>query len=157
MGFSTIFLISWLTCACLIVIKKRLTIIENTVIYLIVLIISINFSWIIIEELNLIQITKNPIDYTAYILNRSVIIPGVLVLQLNLFQLSESVINKCLVIVSSLGSLLIISFYQTYFNILEFKHWNFFYELLYLLVLHVLVLFFYKLFKRATRDAVSYV
>jgi hypothetical protein len=155
MGFSAFFLVSWLACASLIVIRKKLTIIENTLIYLIILILSINFSWIIIEEMKLINLTKNPIDYLAYLLHRSVITPMILVIQLNLFQRSESLINKILVIISSLSILLLSSFYQTHFNILEYKHWNFFYELLYFLSLYVLIFIIYKLFKRATEKEVS--
>jgi hypothetical protein len=156
MGFSTFFFIAWLSIASLFVIRKRLSIVENTLIFLLTLLVSINFSWIIIEELKFIDLTKNPIDYTAYLLNRSVITPSIIVLQLNLFYRSDSRINKLLIIGSSVSSLLILSFYQSYFRITEHKQWNYFYELLYFIGLHVMSLASYRIFKRIVKDEVNY-
>lgn len=89
MGFVTFFFLTWLFVLIFAFIRKKLTIVENTLVFLIILIVSINFSWIIIDEMKLITLTKNGFDYTGYLLNRSIIIPILLLIQLNLLGFSQ--------------------------------------------------------------------
>lgn len=84
MGFVVFFFVAWLVVSIFSLIKKKLSIIENTFVFLIILILSINFSWIVIEEWKLISLSKKGFEYTGYLLNRSVILPMLILIQINL-------------------------------------------------------------------------
>ncbi|HYK73133.1 MAG TPA: hypothetical protein VEV44_08430, partial [Pseudoneobacillus sp.] len=86
MGFVVYFFVAWLVISIFTIIKKRLSIVENTLVFLIILILSINFSWIVNEELKLVTISKKGLDYTAFLLNRSIIIPIMIVIHVNLLK-----------------------------------------------------------------------
>src|SRR4051812_32967080 len=97
MGFAFYFFISWLITVIFTVMKKRLTFVENSFVFLLMLIISINFSWIISAELKLVILSKEPLDYTAFMINRSIGIPFIIVVTIN-FMKSVNSIGKSLII-----------------------------------------------------------
>lgn len=63
MGFVVFFFLTWLFVSIFAAMPKKLTFVENTLVYLVILIVSINFSWIVIEELKLMSLTKNGFNY----------------------------------------------------------------------------------------------
>lgn len=156
MGFAIFFFLAWLVMGIFIVIHKELSIVENTFIFLIVLIVIINVSWISIEEMKMINLTKNSINYTAYLINRSIILPLLLILQLNILLKSKTIITKVLTIITSLMIILGLSVLSNYFQITNYLKWNFVNDVIYFLILQLIAFYSYRLFKRVTKKVVGY-
>ncbi|WP_163539238.1 hypothetical protein [Gracilibacillus sp. YIM 98692] len=148
MAIAVFFFASWLVCVAFAVMQKKLSLVENTFVYLIILIVSINFLWIIIEEFKLITLTKNGVDYTAYILNRSVIIPMLIIMQLNLIQKSNSVAKSAVIVIATVAIMLGLSVLSTQFNITTNIKWNFGYDVIYFLTLHLIGYYVFKTFRK---------
>ncbi|CDO04747.1 MFS transporter [Oceanobacillus picturae] len=148
MELAVFFFLSWLAISIFTVINKDLNIVKNTFIFLIILIVSINFSWVINDELKLITLKEKWVPYTAYLLNRSILIPVLVLLQVNLFIKTNSYIKKGIIMVSSIIILLMISFISTRLNMIEFKEWNLWLEAIYLLCLNLIGLISYTLFNK---------
>jgi hypothetical protein len=155
MGFTVFFFLSWLAISIFVVISSREYIVENTFTYLITLTISINFSWIIIDEMNLITLTQKGLPYTAYLLNRSIIIPTLILISLHFLLRSESFMRKLTVTLLAVLVLVVISFSSTALDILTFKKWNLGYEAIYYFALMMLAYFSYHLISRISRDVVN--
>jgi hypothetical protein len=155
MGFIVFFFLSWLIVSIFAVIQKRLSIVENTMIFLIIFSVNIHFSWIIIEELRLIKLSNKGFNYTAFLLNRSVIIPFIMVILINLLQWSKTIISKCLLIFYSVVLLLCFSNLSSFFDIIDFKKWNYGFEAIYFLLLALVAISATKLFRRFSRNEVN--
>ncbi|OLS33687.1 hypothetical protein [Bacillus sp. MRMR6] len=152
MGFVVFFFLAWLVVSSFVVIRKRLSIVENTVIFLVILIVSINFSWIMMEEFEFIKPTKVGIDYTAFLLNRSVITPLIMVILLNLFPWGKSVISKGLLVVYAVIVMLCLSNLSIFLKITKFSNWNYGYEAVYYFLLAVIAVATSKIFRRFSRN-----
>ena len=155
MGFVVFSFLSWLFVSIFTIITKKLSIIENTVVFLLVLIISINYSWIVSEELKLITVTKKGLGYTAYLLTRSVIIPMVILIHLNFLQAKETMVEKSIVIFTSVLLLSCISSLSASLKITDYSNWHFGFIVIYYLILNLIAILFYKLFKRISQNTVS--
>ncbi|MFD2749177.1 hypothetical protein ACFSUM_02015 [Virgibacillus siamensis] len=155
MEFAVFFLASWLITAIFVIMPKKLSIIENTVTFLLLLVITINVSWIIIEELKLIKETQDSIKHAAYLLNRSVIVPLTLITQLNILHQSNSVTRFILTTAVSLIFLLGLRAFSVYFNIISYLKWNFGYDILYFILLHLIAYYAHQLFRNLTRNEVD--
>lgn len=137
-------------------IRKELSIVENTLIFLISLIVIINVSWISTEEMKMINLTKSSINYTAYIFNRSIILPLLLLVQLNILLKSKTFTKKVLIIFTSLMVMLGLSVLSTYFNLTNYIKWNLFYDGIYYLILQLIAYYSYRLFKKVNKNVVEY-
>jgi hypothetical protein len=156
MGFAIMFFLAWLVTGIFVVLHKELSIVENTFVFLISLIVIINFSWIIIEEVKLIHHTKISINYVAYLLERSIVIPMLLLVQLNIIIRSNGLAKRILIILCTLIIMLGVSYISTSFNILVYKKWNFLYDLIYYLLLQIIAFYSYKLMKKVSKNVVKF-
>jgi hypothetical protein len=155
MGFAIFFFLTWLICAVFFVIKKQLCIIENTAVFLIILILNINFAWIVNEELKYIIITKSGIDYIPFLLNRSILLPMILLVYLNLMlRIDKSSYRTIYLTVSSVGLMLGLSFLTTSLRIAEYTTWTHGYDLIFYLFLHFMAFYTYKLFRQFSNKVV---
>jgi hypothetical protein len=156
MGFSIVFLLSWLFSAIFVVIRKKLSVVENTLVFLVILIVSINFSWIIAEEIKLIQLSKNGVDAITYILYQVVLLPMLLLIYLNVIQRSKSFSKTIIFTIASLGIMLGLSFLFNFDNITEYTKWNFGYDAIYFFFLHLIAFYSYVSFKKVSKSVVQY-
>ncbi|WEG14708.1 hypothetical protein PU629_10315 [Pullulanibacillus sp. KACC 23026] len=154
MGIAVFFFMTWLVCTLFAIIQKKLSIVENTFIFLFLLVININFSWIIAEEMKRIKLPTNGMDYTAYLLNRSVIIPILGLILLNIASCkiySKTLITFAVVLGVSFCSGLI----SEYFKITHYTRWDLRYDLLYYFVLYLVTYYVYKWFKKVSYNEVE--
>ncbi|WP_079526623.1 hypothetical protein [Halobacillus hunanensis] len=156
MGFAVFFFIAWLITAIFFAIQKKLSLIENTFIFMLILVISINWSWIIYEGFKFIKITKEPMNYTAFLFFRSVIIPMLLVLQLNLVHQSKTFGSAALITSLSVATLLLLDGLSFYLNITTYKNWHIFYDFLYFAGLHAIAYYLLWLFRKVSYRGVNY-
>jgi hypothetical protein len=106
--------------------------------------------------LKLITIQEKWLPYTAYLFNRNIIIPIIVLLHLNLFIRNRSYIKKAIILLSSVLILLIISFISIHLNISEFKKWTFWFEAIYFLCLNLIALFSFTLFNKTSKEVSRY-
>jgi len=148
MSFVAIFFLSWLFVSIFAVIRKKLNILENTVIFLVILTLSINFSWIIIDEFQLITVTQKALPYLGFLLNRSIVLPIIMVILVNLVLKSKDTKHKIIITISCELLLLMISFLSSWIGITEFKRWNYLYEGLYYLFMILMAFTVLKAFQK---------
>lgn len=147
MEFVIYFFISWLVVSIYVVAKKNLHFIESTFTYLLILIISVHYSWIIVDELEYVSVVKKTLPYLAFLLNRSIIIPFFILLILNIVVGTTNLLHKALFIFLFMLIFVSLSYLSTRLHITEYKHWSLWYEGIYYLSLVILSFFTYKLFK----------
>ncbi|WP_078382454.1 hypothetical protein [Sutcliffiella halmapala] len=155
MGFVVYFALTWLFVSIFVAIEKKGSLVENTFVFLIILIVNINFTWVIAEEMNFIVLTKEGINYTGYILNRSMLIPILLVIQLNLIQGTKSMIQKISIILISVCFLLVLSILSIQLDMTEYTNWNHLNDAIYYFTLHLVAIFTYRLFKKISPSEVN--
>ncbi|WP_456273692.1 hypothetical protein [Bacillus sp. AK031] len=155
MGFTVFFFLTWLVISIFAVVSSMKKIVENTFTYFITLTLSINFSWIIIDEMNLISLTEKGMPYTAYLLNRSIIIPLTVLIYVLFILKSDSWSKKIMISIISVITLVAISFASTSLDILTYKRWNLGFDALYYLLLIFASALSYKLISKITRNVVS--
>lgn len=156
MGFVVFFLLAWLVVFLFAGMKKKLTFVENTLVFLIVLIVSINFSWIVIEELTLIKLSHHYLNYTGYLFNRSVIIPTLTLIQLNLLCRCKTKWMKLTVMITAVIFMMGVSFLSNFYDITESKRWHYWMDGVYFIILHLIAFLSYRVFAKFTRNVVSY-
>lgn len=120
------------------------------------MIFSINFSWIFIEEYHFMELTKNGMKYTAYLLVRSVLLPMLLIIYLNFLQKVHKRQTIILLTAASIGIMVGVTYLSTFFNFLEYRRWNHAYDAVYFLLLHLLAVSSFKLIKKVSESAVKY-
>ncbi|WLR48533.1 hypothetical protein LC065_04890 [Halobacillus litoralis] len=156
MAFTVFFVSAWLIVSIFTIIPKRLTLIENTFIFLTTSVISINWTWIINEELKYVKITEDPANYAGFLFFRSVIIPTLLMVQLNLYSASSSTIKKGLVIAASVICLLLLTISSRVLDISTYKDWNLGFDTVYYVFLHFFSIGVWKIIRKFTHIEVKH-
>jgi len=156
MGFAFYFFVSWLITVIFTVMKKRLTFVENSLVFLLMLIISINFSWIISAELKLVTLSKEPLDYTAFMINRSIGIPFIILVTLNLMKSVNSIGKSLIIMVCSILIQVILVKLGTNFDVTNRENWNILYDIIYFVLLYLFAVYSLKFFQKLKQsEAIS--
>ncbi|WP_456276353.1 hypothetical protein [Bacillus sp. AK128] len=155
MEFVAFFFISWLVISLFGVMKKETNLIENTFIFLLILVININFSWIINDEWGLISNTKKAFPYIAFLLNRSIIIPLLILIQLNVLLMAKKLVKRIIILISTVILLDGLSLLSIRLNVIEFKEWNLWYESAYFFSLCLLSILCFKFFTKVSKREVK--
>ncbi|MDT3765702.1 hypothetical protein [Priestia filamentosa] len=151
MGFSFFVFLSFLSITLFVTMRKSLSIVENTFVYLLVLIININATWIINEELKLIVVTEETASYVGFLLERSLIIPILFVITFNYFY--RNITPRAIMITGFILLIftLLLRKFSNMLNIYHYRQWNLFYEALYILGLLLIIFVLHKGFRRLMR------
>ncbi|WP_429311372.1 hypothetical protein [Paenibacillus mucilaginosus] len=131
--------------------KKQLTLAENTVVLLLIMVISINWSWIIFEELKLVVISQEPVNYTAFLIHRSITVPLIVVIAINLVKRTSTIYRALLTIGLSVLLQFVFVLIGRFFGISRSVHWNLTYDLVYFAVLQVIAHYFLKYYRHLGR------
>lgn len=156
MTFSIFFFLTWLVISIFAVMQKKLSLVENTFVFLVILVVSINFSWIIADELKLITLPKEKLPYTAYLMNRSIIIPVLVLIQLNICMARDAFFWKAGSILTAVLLLTGINYLMTALNISSYTNWNPGFDAIYFLLLNLTALIAYSIIDRASEKAVNH-
>lgn len=133
----------------------RLSVVENLFVYLMIFSIGLNISWIIAEEWKLIEITKDGISYTGYLLYRTFALPLIYVIWMNVvFKLGKAVAvfvsaGIVIVVILSLNGLML------YHGAFVYKQWNLLYDTVLIVVLQVVGYGLLHLFRKSVIHEVS--
>ncbi|MBT2711233.1 hypothetical protein [Bacillus sp. ISL-47] len=120
---------------------------ENTFVYLVTLVININYTWIVYEELNMAKISEQALNNSAFLLHRSITLPLVVVITLNLYRTANGFGSKFVKTFLSVLFLVISIYIARYFEVVEYKKWKMIYEVIYLFLLHFVAYYSLKYFE----------
>ncbi|MEK3853856.1 hypothetical protein [Cytobacillus sp. FSL H8-0458] len=146
MGFVLLVFLAWLVLVLFTSMNKKLTFIENTFVYLAAMVIHINVTWIVYEELNVAHISQQILNNSAFLIHRSITLPITLAITLNLVRTAPSLSSKFIKVAVSVAFLVSAVMIARYFGIVDYKKWNIGYEIIYLFLLHLVVQFLLKYF-----------
>lgn len=144
MAFAVYFFIGWLSIVCFFIQKKKYSVVENTVLFLCVLIVNLNWTWLIYEEFGLITYSHNPWNFVAYLIKRSIIIPLIVLICLNFGRKQFSLLKNLMHIIVSALVILGLTNVSHFLKVTTVKHWSIFYDFVYYILLHVLGLVIHK-------------
>ncbi|MBG9810437.1 hypothetical protein [Priestia endophytica] len=151
MGLSSFVFLSFLVITLFVTMRKSLSVVENTFVYLLVLIININATWIINEELKLVDVTEKTAPYVGFLLERSLIIPMFFVIVFNYFY--RNITPRAIMLTGFIFLIftLLLRKFSNMLNIYQYKQWNLFYEALYILGLLLITFILHKGFRNLIR------
>lgn len=154
MVLSFYILITWFTMSFAFYTRK-LSILENLFIYIIIFIIIINKSTLVSLNLGYVETTKDTLLYLCHILSRNIVIPLTLVIFCNLFYTAKKQIIKYASVIITLTLLIGLEYLAIYLGIYTYKNWSLIIELIFSLLYIVLTLLFAKWFrKRLKKDGI---
>lgn len=138
MAFAVYFFVSWLITIIFVNMPKRLSFIQNSFVFLFIFMISMNWSWIIYDELKLIKLSTQAMEYTSFLINRSIAVPVIVVITMNLIKLSRSLGHSMLFIIISTSFLSLLALGGIYFHVTEYVNWNLALDFIYFLILNII-------------------
>ncbi|WP_373228885.1 hypothetical protein [Cohnella sp.] len=155
MGFVVIFVMAWLAVFIFYTMDKSLSIIENAFVYLIILTIGINISWVVAEELKLVELTKDGLLYAGFILYRSIVIPMIFVIMFNAVYKVRFTILVILLMGVALGTILAVNGLMLFYGIFHYKQWYLFYDLILIVLMQAASFALLKLYRRVIQGEVK--
>lgn len=138
MAIATYFFLGWLVVYCFFLCKKRRTIVENTILCLFILIIHINWSWMMYEELAFLKFSHEPNKYLALLINRIIITPTIILLCFNLVKRDASFLIRALYLLITAAVLTFSIQLSTWLDVITMVNWNIGFDYLYFLSLIVI-------------------
>lgn len=148
MKFTLIFVIMWLVIALFTVREKNLTIVDNTFVYLVMLIFNIHYAWLIEGEWKLIKVTAHHLYYISYNLYWYITIPFVILLFINGHNKRKSTFSKVLRGCFSVLFLLILMAICNHYEIISYKNWSLAYDAIYFVALHIIAIYICKTYRK---------
>jgi hypothetical protein len=148
-GFVVFFFAAWLAVFVFCTMVKSLSPIENTFIFLVVLILYINVAWIVIDELKYIRVAADGLNYTAYLIYRTLLVPTIFVILFNVFYRRRSIEYGLLAAVLCIGAVLALNGLARGYGILAYKRWNIIYDGVLLVFLQIGMFYVHRMFRRA--------
>ncbi|QGQ93822.1 hypothetical protein EHS13_02320 [Paenibacillus psychroresistens] len=155
MGFVVIFVVAWLAFFIFYSMNKSLSVLENSFIYLTVMVIGINISWVVIEELKLIELTKEGWLYAAFFLYRSMIKPTIVLIMFNVIYKVKSTSITLLSIGITMVIILALNGVLRFYDIWSYTRWNVFYDILQIVVIQSIAFALFTLYRRSTHREVK--
>lgn len=156
MAFTVFFVSAWLITSLFTILPKRLNLIENTFLFLTISVININWTWIINEELKYVKITDDSVNYAGFLILRSIIIPTLLMIAVNLYtRFSPSAMKKVWIIVVSVTCLLLLHILSRVLDVSTYNDWNLGFDAIYYVSLHLFSIGLLKLIRKSTHIEVK--
>ncbi|MCT8139240.1 hypothetical protein H1D32_16940 [Anaerobacillus sp. CMMVII] len=109
---------------------KKLSFLHNSIVFMLMTIVSANFMTIATLQLNLLKISEVPWLYLYLIIDRSILTPLLIVIYLNLRLQMATGSKKVLVLITTIGVMQGLDVLMNYFGAIQFIDWNLFYSFL---------------------------
>ena len=138
MALSIIVYLAWLGITIFYAMKKPFSKVEISAIIFFIFIIDINRSWITNEELKYITYSHVPLNYITYIIHRTFITPLFIAIGMSSIPRNSTALKKITAILISSFVQVLIKMVMLSFDIVYFHQWNFIYDYLYYVLLHLL-------------------
>jgi hypothetical protein len=155
MVFSFYIMITWLAITSFALYARKLSIIENLFIFMIITMVIFNKVTLVSLNFGYVETTKEHVLYLCHLLNRNVVIPVTLLLCCNIFYSAQKKVIKYSAIFMTLLLLILLERLAIYFDIYTYKNWSLLIESLFLLLYILLILLIAKWFrKRLKKDGI---
>jgi|GEM_PF-1313985 len=109
-------------------IKKRLSFIQNSILFMVIGIITKNYLTIMMLELGRVRMLEDHTLYVSLLLYRDFIIPLTILIFANAYLETSTSIQKLFCSLSALLFLVIIEGFLVYFNVIIFTDWSLLHE-----------------------------
>jgi hypothetical protein len=110
-------------------IKKELSFLNNSILFMVMAIVTKNYMTIMNMQLKLFKTTEDSLLFLCLLLNREFVIPLLIVIFSNLFYQKSSWSGRLLLFIATAGFIQFIDLFSVYFGIVEFTYWNLYYAL----------------------------
>jgi hypothetical protein len=147
MSFAAYFFIAWSVGTAFFCMKKTLTSAENAFVYLLLLMFSVNWYWILYEELKWVEVSREPLNYTAFLISRSVSVPLLAVIALNGVKAADSRAVALVWPIASTALLTGLTLLGEYLQTTTMHRWHIGYDVLFFLILHLVAYYGLKFFR----------
>lgn len=148
MGFVAIFAAAWIAIFVIYAMNKSLTIRENAYVYLTQMILGINFTWIVAEELHYIEISRDALSYISFMLYRTLLVPLIYVILMNAVFKARRLPQLLIAVGSAFGVGLGLKGLLLYFDILRYEKWNLIYDGIQILLMQVVIYTLLRLYRK---------
>ncbi|MCE4048004.1 hypothetical protein [Bacillus sp. Au-Bac7] len=143
MALAFYFFFGWLGIYIFFLCKKNLSIVENIILYLLILIIHINWNWLIIEEFAFLKYSHESHKYISILINRSILTPIIILICFNLIPKGTPLIIRTISFLSASLLLTIFVQFSIFFNALTIVDWDLGFDFLYFIGLIYVIHFFH--------------
>lgn len=157
MVLSLYVIITWLTITSFVFFPRKISLIANIFIYIMLTTIIINKITIVSLNLEFVEITKDPNLYLSHLLTRNIITPFVLLLFCNIFYATKKQTVKYGTAFIALITLIFIEYLGISFDIYTYKKWSLFIEIFIFVIYIIITLFLAKWFRKLLKKEVSIV
>ncbi|MFT8322914.1 MAG: hypothetical protein ABF649_18755 [Bacillus sp. (in: firmicutes)] len=100
-------------------------------------------------------ISKKALDYSGYLLKRSIIIPMIVLIGLHFYVKSRTTGKKILSIFISVSLLICLTWFANYAKVINYTKWNYYSDAVYFGILHLLAIAVYKIYKKIQKNVVK--
>ena len=104
--------------------KKSLSFLQNSIVFMVIGLITKSYLTIMSMELKLIQLTKDQFLFMALLMYRDLLIPIVVLIFVNLYYSPTNNKNKTFLFIGMLTILQGVNLLLAYFQIITFANWN---------------------------------
>lgn len=148
MGFVIVFAAAWLAMFIVYTMYKKLSLLENTFVYLVVLTIGINISWIVAEELKYTAVTKDGLLFAGYFLYRNLLMPLFYIILMNAVFRFRSVAIRLACAGGALVLLLALDWVMVTNKIIFYLKWNYWLEAVEIVMLQLITYLLLRLYRK---------
>lgn len=111
-------------------INKKLSFIHNSIVFMIMMIITKNYTTIMTLNLKLLKSSEDPLLFLYLTIDKGIITPLLIILYLNLRLPMKTWSKKISFFIITISAMQVLDVLMIYFGVIEFIKWNMFYTLL---------------------------
>ncbi|GLB60824.1 hypothetical protein [Cytobacillus sp. NCCP-133] len=110
--------------------KKRLSFLQNSIVFMFIFILLTYFSTIINLQLKWLDVTEDSLLFMFYLLNRDIIKPLFVLVFINVFAGGKTFGKKGIIFIAMVLSMLLLDILSQIFGVVTYIKWNLFYAAL---------------------------
>ncbi|MFD1039848.1 hypothetical protein ACFQ3N_15805 [Virgibacillus byunsanensis] len=130
MAFTIIIILTWLIGTIFYFTPKTLSFLQNSIVFMLLAIISRNNMTIVTMELESIQTSQQPIIYMFFLIQREVIIPILTLIFINIYYKIETISKKIILFLIIYLGMFSLNYLSITLDVVTYLKWNYFYDLL---------------------------
>lgn len=130
MELALTLILTWVVLLFLYYSKKTLSFLQNIIIFMLLTIILRNYTTIVTLELKLIKNSLDNLLFVVFLIKREIIFPYLVLIFINYYLLSKSLLQKSITFIVCLGFMNILDFLAVHYHVINYIQWNLFYSFL---------------------------
>jgi hypothetical protein len=143
---------AWFVLSCFSALSNKINKLDNLFLYMTIILLDCNGTWIFIEEMKTIVLTTPRINYFAFLVFRTIVIPCSIMYCQNVLLSAASLKQKFGAAIMTYSFLALMERLATLFYVYTYIKWTLMYSILFYILLQILSHFFLKWFQRSTAE-----